>query len=749
MFSFLRSYSHLHQANFWSYLTSSRYKTVFDLNEDLAKVEETPLPEIGAEDEVVNGRTIGNWIAIAERVSEAAKKIKLSGPEKAEHALLEQQLVALKTRAGLKVPPVAQEVAERFRSIILKYCHQPKIHPHAKADKLSELSEARWKGKIDHTLATQPLFVQAIVERHGTNGAIECRDDWTANYVKWTLRSGASDAVCIEAPNEAALIRSAHLDKRSGAVSKDKGFIFDTVDGKRTLCMRIDGAYVPIQGKAYKERKISLSYWNPTTRTWQKQAQNPYTLKIRDIFSQFKKKTFGYEEVEWIEGRGVVLWNTIHLGSFDTATKKHLSITTIDDLPLFKTTTAAELSERYGREITLTEGQWAVGFCVTRLTPDDNISDCHAYLEVVRPKRDSPTEFEIIPIGHQPYHFPQGPLEKLFSLGATLRSGMHIFDESYYFSHRQRTGEWFVFDKGAEKIDWLKTELTQSIMQGKGRAMVFQPTGKNCAFWVQNIYRRVILRPFSEELKQLAQRLLPNRRSEEIERVFFDLSDDTLNAFVNDLIEAADQEAIQHLYKLLREYVALLDPGAPTNVPLNFTENYAQKTLKDYLSQALKIALRTQKLFKQDPSDADYSNFLRCYARFLQWFSSTYIRNKLMSLLLFLCLGSWRWVSVRNVDANGNVLSSSHCESRCSKPDHYLYLPAALFKWQKRKDKQILAMRKLFGMMGAAAQRQELPSQSKKRFSIDELLSKENFEPLVKQTQPAVDMLKRLLNLSH
>lgn len=744
MFSFLRSHSHLHQAHFWSYINSSHYKTVFDLNEDLAKVEETPLPETGAEDEVVNGRTIGNWIEIADRVSAMSKTKKLSGPEKVENGLLEQQLVALKARAGLKVPPLAEAVTQRFRTIILKYCQQPKIHPHGKTDKPSELFEARWNRKIDQTIATQPLFVQAVIGRHGLDGSIQCRDDWTANYVKWTQRSGACDDVFVKAPNEVGLIRSTHLDKRSGAVSGENGFIFRNIEGKGTLCMLIDGEYMPIQGKAYKERKLSLSYWDPKTHEWKKQAENPYTLKVKDIFSQFKNKTFVYEEVEWIEGRGVALWNTIHLGSFDTTTKKHLSITTIDELPLFKTTTAAELSERYGRKIALQPGQWAVGFCVTRLTPDDNISDCHAYLEVVRPKGDNSNEFEIIPIGHQPYNFPQGPLQKLFSLGATLRSGTHIFDESYFVSHRQRTAEWFVFDKGSEKIDRLKTELTQSIAQGKADAMVFQPTGKNCAFWVQNIYRRVILRPFSEGLKALAERILPTDGAERTERVFFDLSDDALNSFVHDLVRAAKRDDIQELYALLRHYVALLDPSSPTNIRLEFVDDYDQIVLKQYLAEALKIALRTQKLFKQDPSDADYSNFLRCFARFFQWFSS-YLRTKLISLFLFIFLGSWRWVTVRDIDANGNILPSSHRESRWSKPDHYLYLPAALFKWQKRKNKQIFAIRKKLAEIGAAAKMKALPPETRRRFTIHELVSERDFDELNERNKAILDAIMKAL----
>jgi hypothetical protein len=719
---------------------------VFDLNEDLAKVEEVPLPETGAEVAVVHGRTIANWIEIADKVSAIAKTKKLSGPEKAENALLEQQLVALKARAGLEAPVVVTEVAERFRAIILSICLEPKIHPHSKTEKPSSQAQVRWNRKIDKTIATQPRFVQAIVERHGgIDGSTNCRDEWTANYVKWTQRSGASADVFVKAPHEAALIRSAHLDKRSGAVSGEDGFIFRTIEGKRTLCMLIDGAYVPIQGKEYKEQKISLSYWDPNARTWQKQAENPYAVKIKDIFSQFKRKTFGYEEVEWIEGRGTVLWNTIQLGSFDTATKKYLSITNIDELPLFKTTTVDELSERYGKKIDLKPGQWAVGFCVTRLTPDDNISDCHSYLEIVRPKQDNPAEFEIIPIGHQPYNFPQGLLQKLFSLGDTLRSGMHIFDESYYFSHRQRTAEWFVFNEGAEEIDRFKTALTQSIAQGKGGAMVFQPTGKNCAFWVQNVYRRVMLRPFSEGLKALAERILPSKGAERTERVFFDLSDDTLNTFVDDLVHSAQQEDIQELHSLLRHYVALLDPDSPTDIQLKFTENYAQKALKEYLAEALKIALRTQKLFKQDPSDAQYSNFLRSFARFFQFFSSTYLRNKLISIFLFIFLGSWRWITVSDINTEWNVLTSSHRESRCAKPDHYLYLPAALFKWQRHKNKRIFAMRRLLGMMGVAAQRQELPPQSRKRFSIDELLSDENFRPLREQTKAALDTIRQML----
>src|SRR6185503_4221549 len=125
-----------------------------------------------------------------------------------------------------------------------------KIHPHSKTDKPSAQSEVRWNHKIDKTIATQPRFVQAVVGRHGPDGAIQCRDDWTANYVKWTQRSGACDEVFVKTPNEAALIRNAHLDKRSGAVSGEEGFTFRTIEstGKHTLCMLIDGEYVPIQG---------------------------------------------------------------------------------------------------------------------------------------------------------------------------------------------------------------------------------------------------------------------------------------------------------------------------------------------------------------------------------------------------------------------------------------------------------------------------------------------------------------------
>jgi hypothetical protein len=718
MFSFLRSNSFLHQASFWSYLTSTHYKTAFDLNEDLAKVEETPLPQVGGEEMVVNGRKIADWIAIAQRVTVAAQRAELNQTERTETALLEQQLIALKMRVATVTAPVAKEEAERFRAIILKYCHERKIHPRAKNDQPSEQIKRQWEQRITHTLQSQPLFVQAVVDRHARSSEIECRDEWTSNYVKWSLRSGASDDVFVKMPNECALIRAAHLDKRSGAVSGDKGFIIK--DG--VLCMRIDAEDVPIQGRANKEREITFSYWNKHEWVKQDKGQDAYTIKVKEIFAQFKKKTAGYEELEWIEGRGAVLWNTIHLGSYRPSTKTHLCCNSLDELPVFKKTTAEELSYRYGRPITLAQGQWAVGFCVTRLTPDDNISDCHSYLEIVRPLRADPTQFEIIPIGHQPFNFPQNLYQKLTSLGDTLPSGMHIFDESYYLTHRQRTAEWFVYDEGALQIQYLKTAINQSIAQGKGGALVFQPTGNNCSHWVQAIYRQVILHDFSERLKAVATRLLPPNGKERTERIFSELTDNTLNSYADQLIAQADKQDLQELYTILCDYISLLNRQPIQQSTLQFINNYAKTEFKRHLATALRLAIRSQKLFKQDPFEAKYSNFLRSFANFGRWFSSIYLRNKIASLFLFIFVGSWRGVNVHDVAEDGTVLTTTHRMSRFAKPDHFLYLPAALFKWQAAKENRIRELGRLLRLVKTAAR---FPESAKNRKSWLEVLSED------------------------
>ena len=708
MFSFLRSNSLLHQASFWSYLTSEQYKTAFDLNEDLAKVEETPLPQVGAEEMVVNGHKIADWIAIAERVSAAAQRGGLNQNERTETALLEQQLIALKMRVNAVTTPVSTEDAQRFRAIILKYCHERKIHPRSKQEQPSEQIKQQWDQRINHTLANQPLFVQAVVGRHARSDQIECRDEWTSNYVKWTLRSGASDDVFVKLPNECALLRASHLDKRSGAVSGDKGFIIK--DG--VLCMLIDAKYVPIHGRANKEKEITFSYWDKHDWIAQEKGPDAYTIKIKEVFAQFKRKTYGYQEIEWIGERGVVLWNTIHLGSYRPLTKEHLCCNTLDELPVFKKTTAEELSCRYGRTITLAQGQWAVGFCVTRLTPDDNISDCHSYLEIVRPLRNDPSQFEIIPLGHQPFNFPQGVYEKLMSLGATLPSGIHIFDESYYSSHRQRTAEWFVYDENAPQIEHLKTAINQSITQGKSGALVFQPTGNNCGYWVQTIYRQVILRDFSERLKTLAIRLLPPNGKERTERVFSELTDNTLNGYADQLIANADEAGLQELYTILCDYVSLLSRQKIQDSPLQFINNYARTEFKRYLATALRLTIRSQKLFKQDPFEAKYSNFLRHFANFGKWFSSLYLRNKIGSIFLFI-LGSWRGVNVHDVGEDGAVLTTTHRMSRFSKPDHFLHLPAALFKWQAAKENRIHELGRFLRLVKTAACHPESPRNRK------------------------------------
>lgn len=734
MFSFLRSNSALHQASLWSYCTSAHYKTAFDLNEDLATVEETPLPETDGEEVKVNGRKIRDWIEIAEKVTAIAQKRGLNQTEHAEIALLEQQLIALKMRAKVNTDhPLTNEDKEYFRKIVLEYCRQSKIHPRSKHQQPSEQLQHRWQERINHTLESQPLFVKAVLARHTKNSGIECRDEWTSNYVKWVVRSGASDEVFVKVPNECALIRSAHLDKRSGAISGDRGFTFQNQDGKSTLCMLIDGENLPIQGRKNKEREITFSYWDPQKQTWEKQQKGPdaYTIKIKEVFTQFKRKTSGYEEIEWMEERGAALWNTIHLGSYRPLTKRHLSCHTLDEIPLFKKTTAEELSLRYGRTITLKQGQWAVGFCVTRLTPDDNISDCHAYLEVVRPFRQDATEFEIIPIGHQPFNFPQGIYQKLLSLGDTLPSSIHIFDESYFASHRQRTAEWFVFEKDAPEIEYLKTAINQSIAQGKAGALIFQPTGNNCAHWVQAIYRQVILHNFSERLTSLATRLLPHNGKERTIRVFSELTDNALDGYADQLINDASEADLQELYTLLSDYLCLLARRRIQDSQLSFLKNnsdgemiYAKTDLKHHLATALRLTIRSQKLFKQDPFEAKYSNFLRYFANIGKWFSSIYVRNKIASIFLFVFLGSWRRVNVHDVGENGAVLTTTHKMSRFSKPDHFLYLPATLFKWQAAKENRIRELGKLLGLVKTAAR---IPESPKNRKSFLEVLS-EDFE---------------------
>lgn len=650
-------------------------------------------------------RPISAWLKSAAEKIDQMKKRFLFAHEKKQLDLLEQQHLALSYRSGAlsKGYDISQgeALATQVEPIIRAYISHPKIFPgrHQTAEgKEPAPLTARERERLIHACTRYPELFRKLIERHTQNP--KATDEWTANFVKWSLRSGCSIGVFVKMPIERESLSKIHLDKRSGAIDGKKGIAFNDVGVfgcfRRTLCVKMDDKMQPIQGD-FKKRVVTL-----------KNLINPLapglTLRIKDILDSFGKKTHSYGQVDYLAG-GVRNWNSIHLGSYNGRTKK-LDTVAVDSVlrelktkvPLAKLT-AVEMQERYSlpTEPGLVNGQWALALRASRLKPNLNILEAHGYSEIVYKEND---RYFVFPMGVQPISLPQKDLAKLLYLTSTNKSGLHYPDESFFLKQRQQLGILFPLSREEEvRLHFAISAMHKSAQEG---SLLFQFGGTNCSYHIQRLFDQVIAAPFYEKIQEIADKAFSqgNFLSETIDRMHFkkafeglnhDLLDKILGKLVDHLWEENNTSDLRELAQLCQQ---LLSKAYQREIPLDpskiSTDNPdCKQPLKAFVFETIEsVRFYRMDLFRIETDQALLSS-LNKVIKLVPW---RWMKQIFANTVLFL-LGSWRWIVVRKPsDTSNRTTARVEISAMAANPlvqEGYLNHPAALWEWMRRKDERL------------------------------------------------------------
>lgn len=650
-------------------------------------------------------RTISAWLKSAAEKIQSAKKQFLFSHEKKELELLEQQHLALSYRSGAigKGYDAAkgEELANKVEPIIRAYISHNKIfpgrHQPAAGSELATLTKVE-RERLVHACTRYPELFDKIIARHTQNP--KPSDEWTANFVKWCIRSGCSIGVFVKAPIEREALSKLHLDKRSGTVDGKKGIAFSDVGVfgcfRRTLCLKMDDRMQPIQGD-FKNRIVTLrNLINPLAPG--------LTLRIKEILANFGIKTNGYGLVDYLGG-GVRNWNSIHLGSYNEATKTFDKVSPDSVLRELKTKvplaqlSAAEMQERYSlsEEPRMQEGQWALALRASRLNTNLNILQAHAYTEIICKEND---RYFVFPMGVQPVVFPESSIAKLLFLTGTIKGGLHYPDESYFLKQRQQLGMLFPLSKEEEvRLNFAIASIAKNAQE---ESLLFQVAGTNCSYHVQRLFDHVIGAPFYEKIQEIADKAFSqgNFLSETIDRMNYkkafeglnhELLDKILDKLIDHLWETKNSSDLKALAQLCQQ---LLSRTYQKEIPIDFskisTDNpECKEPLKALIFQTIEsVRFYRLDLFKIE-SDQALLSTLNKVINLAPW---RWMKRLLVNTILFI-FGSWRWMAVRK-STPGSTTGAGKLEvsAMAGNPllqEGYLNHPAALWEWTKQKDSRL------------------------------------------------------------
>jgi|GEM_PF-3197611 len=649
---------------------------------------------------------ISAWLKSAAEKIQSAKKQFLFSHEKKQLDLLEQQHLALSYRSGAIAKGYdaakGEELASRVEPIIRAYVSHPKIFPGRREEAgegtvLVPLTKEE-KESLVHACTRYPELFHKLMERHTQNP--KPKDEWTASFVKWCLRSGCSIGVFVKAPIEREALSKLHLDKRSGAVDGKKGISFSDVGVfgcfRRTLCLKMDGKMQPIQGD-FKNRIVTLrNLINPLAPG--------LTLRIKEILANFEIKTNAYGLFDYLEG-GVRNWNSIHLGSYNEGTKTFDKVSADSVLRELKTKvplarlSAAEMQQRYSmsQESKMAEGQWALALRADRLNTNLNILQAHAYTEIIYKENG---RYYVFPMGVQPVVFPEGAIGKLLFLTGTIKGGLHYPDESYFRKHRQQLGMLFPLSKEEEvRLHYAISSIAKNAQE---ESLLFQVAGTNCSYHVQRLFDHVIGAPFYEKIQEIADKAFSqgNFLTETIDRINYkkafeglnhELLDKILHKLIDHLWETKNTSDLKALAQLCQQ---LLSRTYQKEIPIDFskisTDNpECKEPLKALIFQTIEsVRFYRLDLFKIESDQALLSN-LHKLINLAPW---RWMKRVLVNAILFI-FGSWRWMAVRK-STPGSTTGAGKLEvsAMAGNPllqEGYLNHPAALWEWTKHKDSRL------------------------------------------------------------
>lgn len=239
------------------------------------------------------------------------------------------------------------------------------------------------------------------------------------------------------------------------------------------------------------DQQERINILKPTATVHFKQGN--YILTVDELLKELGQKNQREANITLCADWGFVnfhpvkgVWNNNHQ-QYEISPMKEENWT--DHVPPSRIASHEELFEQYGDEVD--ERDFFFKVMSTRQYEDLNALDCHAYLQIF--KRMDDGNWRVINIGLYAYRFQQGLLDGLWLFCATVWRVVCLLDQNCYYTHRQRGGIAIFCSDDA------KDELLKRIFNMIQTTAVFQFSGRNCAYAIQNIIEDMLDQKILEE----------------------------------------------------------------------------------------------------------------------------------------------------------------------------------------------------------------------------------------------------------
>lgn len=658
------------------------------LNHYLQALEEIPKPTNINPNTVLSVRESPSTKAFNLKVTEWLGRINHFQPlmhaaeqeTQEDWTLFQQQRIAFLygTKQAQKAPNVDETLLGQFQILLANYRSNKKIFPAAKSIWSDQELE------IFRKACQYPEFVQALLDRQASFGT---KDPWVEKFLMFCLRDRLSVDVFVELPNEANQLIKNYISSRIGSIDPDFVQLINR-SGKRVLTMKIDGKDVEIQGNANKAKTIKIAN---RLENGAYAALPKTSITVDQIYRQFREKNHSYGTVEVTKDFGVRLWHTMDLCTKTDSTTTYLDVTQLgweQRLPKVATLTLDQLQERYPGQTVCENGQYGLVIKATRQHEGRSLLQNHGFFELVIPDQENPETFHICSMGFQPKDLPSSLWDLFFLLGATRLAGVHTADDSSYV--RNRTAEsLFLALTDTESTNVLNYLATQ-IQKGRDGKLYFQPTGENCAFFVQKLYDETLARDFYEGLKNYyveACSCDPTEAQDQIDQVCRGLDTDALNALAekisNHFIAQNDHAKAKAILDLCLKPINRLS-GEEFAIPTDLGV-IERDTLKESLKQLIVFSVTLQQFYKvslaETTTDTVILKQMLAVVRCIPWKT---LQAWLLRVFLFIFFFSWRGFSFSETGENGQEIH--HVARSLSSPlakTGQINLPAMLFEWRE------------------------------------------------------------------
>lgn len=314
-------------------------------------------------------------------------------------------------------------------------------------------------------LCEYPEFVKLLLENRTLQSEV----------FGWTLRNAISPKALVEFPGTSKRLKQCLMVGRIGRFAYENVLSIDKthlIEGKG------NHAKQKILSLPFEGKKISILNENRFVK-----LRGDYSVRIRTIFEDMKKKNDSPGNFEFIGKNGLMNWSTHRLGYWDD--KKKIWVTNDlkskewwKTLPVQEIITKEDVIRRYGiKEIN--DDQWVLIGRSSRQSTVYRIDDCHGYCSVLEPQKDG--TWRVYDWGKYAKVWPKGVLGALSIVGDTVPADFAYPDPSYSYSgFRQQALIPFVCSK--EKGFKFMERIKDNIIAGREGNLVFMFAYENCAY---------------------------------------------------------------------------------------------------------------------------------------------------------------------------------------------------------------------------------------------------------------------------